>query len=193
MNATLPATRSLVGSAAIALLAVVLVGCAPAGPEKSSTPLPSVSATASAEPSDDATSTDGEESPPADEAPPPAGDGSVLITCFYPDGSEVGTFSRLEEAWASTNYVRIDNCEATASGGLELSEGEQTVADVAVVDLPDSDPTEAYLETLAACVRLSPDGLAAAPTSVLDATTLLCPEAPHAGLIQNELSARGSG
>ncbi|MFE6254264.1 hypothetical protein [Agromyces sp. NPDC057865] len=190
---TLPRTRSLVGSAAIALLAVVLVGCAASSPERSSTPSPSASATESTEPADGATPPGGDESPPADEAPPPAGDGSVLITCFYPDGSEVGTFSRLEEAWASTNYVRIDSCEATASGGFELSEGEQAVADVAVADLPDSDPTEAYLETLAACVRLSPDGLAAAPTSVLDATTLLCPEAPHAGLIQNELSARGSG
>jgi hypothetical protein len=133
------------------------------------------------------------ESPPADEAPPPAGDSTVVISCYYPDGTEVGTFSRLEEAWASTNYVRIDTCEATAPAGFELSEGEQAVADVAVADLPDSDPTEAYLQTLAACVRLSPDGLAATPTSVLDATTLLCPEAPHAGLIQNELSARGSG
>jgi hypothetical protein len=193
VNVTLPTTRSLLGSAAIALLAVVLVGCAPSSPGESSTPSPSASATSSTEPSDDATSPDGEVAPSADEAPPPADDSSVRITCFYPDGTEVGAFSRLEEAWASTNYVRIDACEATAPDGYELSEEEQAVADVAVADLAGTDPTEAYLETLAACVRLNADALAGAPTSVLEATTLLCPEAPQAGLIQNELSARGSG
>ncbi|MGW4929396.1 hypothetical protein ACWEOH_09600 [Agromyces sp. NPDC004153] len=177
MNVTLPTTRGLVGSAAIALLTVVLVGCAPAGSGGSPTP----SSTTPAESTEPSQST-------------PSSDGSgIRITCFYPDGTEVGTFSRLEEAWASTNYVRIDSCEATASGDGELSEEQQAVADVAAADLPGVDPTDAYLATVAACVRLNADDLAGAPSSVLEATTLLCPEAPQAGLIQDELAARGSG
>lgn len=178
MNVTLPRSRSLVGSAAIALLAVVLVGCAPAGSGGSPTSSPGTAPAESAEPS---------------QSTPPSVGSSIRITCSYPDGTEVGTFSRLEEAWASTNYVRIDSCEASASGDGELSDEEQAVADIAAVDLPGVDPTDAYLEAVAACVRLNADDLAGAPSSVLEATTLLCPEAPQAGLIQDELSARGSG
>lgn len=125
--------------------------------------------------------------------PPEGGDDlRLLITCYFPDGSEVATFSRLEEAWASTNYVRIESCDAAVADPdrFELSREEQAVAEVAAADLPEEDLIELYLETLAACVRLSPEALASEPTSTLEATVVLCPEAPHAELIQQELAAR---
>jgi hypothetical protein len=147
-------------------------GCA-AGDGASPTPMPSP--TPSAEPS-----------------APDEGQPRFLITCFYPDGTEVATFTSLEEAWASTNYVRIDTCEAAVAGttDVELTAEEQGVADVAAADLPGEDPTVLYAETLAACVRLNPAELTATPTSILEATGMLCPEAPQAGVIAAEVAAR---
>ena len=48
-----------------------------------------------------------------------------LIECVGPDGSVIGPFTRLEEAWASTNYVRIDHCAASSatSQPVELTRG----------------------------------------------------------------------
>ena len=116
------------------------------------------------------------------------------IECVYPDGSAVGTFSRLEEAWASTNYLRIDHCDAHAtSDDVELTSEEAAIAEVAAKDLPDEAPLDLYLRTLAACVRIAPDaaaGIDTYPTSLLEAALQLCPEAPHAGLIETELSER---
>jgi hypothetical protein len=144
-------------------------------------------------------------SPMGDTAPtrspaPSLGEGEpdVLLTCFYADGSQAGTFTRLEEAWASTNYVRIDWCEGQASGSreLELTEVQAEAARAAQAGLPDEDLVTLYLRTLAACVRIAPDGehgMATQPTSILEATLLLCPEAPHSGLIQAELQARSDG
>jgi hypothetical protein len=161
-------------------MALALSGCLQsAGPSGSPAPVPSPTAP-TVEPS------------PSGRPPPARDDPGFLITCFYPDGSEVGTFTRLEEAWASTNYVRIESCDAAVAdpARFELSPEEQAVAEVAATDLPDEDPTELYLQALAACVRLSPEELASEPTSLLEATVELCADAPHAGLIQEELSAR---
>ncbi|MFD4422209.1 hypothetical protein ACFWN7_12010 [Agromyces sp. NPDC058484] len=167
----------------IALLALALVGCAsPAGIDGTRSPTPTTTPSTTTAPTT---------------PPPPGGDEArFLIECFYPDGSAVGTFTRLEEAWASTNYVRIDHCEArvAASGTLELSDEEQAVAAVAEAGLPGEDPTELFLRTLAACVRVVPEGtqgIATYPTSILQAALELCPEAPHAGLMQDELGTRG--
>lgn len=140
----------------------------------------------------------GNETPDETRSPtssPDADEPRVLIDCFYPDGSEVATFTRLEEAWASTNYVRIDRCEARPAepGDFELSDEEAEVASVAAADLPGEDPTELFLRTLAACVRIAPEGdrgMASQPTSILEAAVVLCPEAPHAGLIETELGTR---
>lgn len=117
-----------------------------------------------------------------------------LVTCFYPDGSEVGVFTRLDDAWASTNYVRIDYCEAAVAdpAGFALTAEESAVADVAVAGLPGEDPTALYLRTLAACVRIPAEGdrgLETYPTPILEAALILCPEAPHAGLIEERVAA----
>jgi hypothetical protein len=160
----------------VAVLSLALLGCASPGgpdstpsdspaPDSSSTPIPSV----------------GHES-------------RFVIDCVYPDGSAVGTFSRLEEAWASTNYVRIDHCDAHAtSDDVELTAEEAAIAEVAAKDLPGEASLDLYLHTLAACVRIAPDaapGIDTSPTSLLQAALQLCPEAPHAGLIATELSER---
>jgi hypothetical protein len=159
--------------ALIGLLLVLpdsLVSCSP-GP----VPQVSPSATASASPSSD--------------------EPRFLIECAGVDGTSIGPFTRLEEAWASTNYVRIDHCEASSATGAppDLTADEQRIADTAAADLPEEDPVDLYLQVLATCVRVSPtsaEGLATLPTSILRATLQLCPEAPHAGLVEDELQAR---
>jgi hypothetical protein len=167
-------------TAAAVLMALALAGCATGG--AATPPPPASPSTSPSSPSDS----------------PDGADSRFLITCFYPDGTEVATFTRLEEAWASTNYVRIDHCEASvgASDGFELTEEEAAAADVAADGLPDEDPTELYLQTLAACVRIPPDGdhgVGTYPDPILEAALGLCPEAPHAGIIQQELAARSGG
>lgn len=119
-----------------------------------------------------------------------------LITCFYPDGSEVRVFTDLDEAWASTNYVRIDYCDAAVAepDQFVLTDEETAVADVAAAGLPGADPTDLYLRALAACVRIPPGGdhgLATYPVPILEAALTLCPEAPHAGLMEKQLPADG--
>lgn len=174
MDQPIAPRRRLGGLLAAALLAMALAGCVGGGPGGTPTAAPSPTT-------------------PPSETPSPGGDEPrFLISCFYPDGSEVATFTGLEEAWASTNYVRIDTCDAAVAlpEGFELTPDEQAVAEVAAGDLPDADPTDLYLRTLAACVRLNAAELAGEPASVLEATRELCPEAPQAGLIDAELSAR---
>lgn len=163
--------RVIPRAAAIISLALALVGCSPIG-----VPAPT-----------------GGPTPTSD-----GGEPSVVITCFYADGSPAGTFTRLEEAWASTNYVRIDWCEAqaAASDRLELTDDQAQAARVAQAGLPDEDLVTAFLRTLAACVRIAPDGehgMATQPTTILQATLVLCPEAPHAELVRAELEARSGG
>ena len=112
-----------------------------------------------------------------------------------PEGIVIGPFTGLEEAWASTNYVRIDHCVASSGTDqpVELTAEEESIAGTAAEDLPDDDPVDLYLWTLATCVRVTPasvDGLSTLPTSLLRAAMELCPEAPHAGLMEDELAAR---
>lgn len=179
-------TRVTPAHAAMLLLVLMLAACA---------------SNAGTEPTPGASPSSPAPSSPAPSSPMPSPtsvDGAlrVLITCFYPDGSEVGTFTRLEEAWASTNYVRIDRCEAAPgpSGDVELTDEEESVAEIAAADLPDEDPADLFLRTLAACVRIPSAGeqaIANQPTSLLEATLALCPEAPQAGLVEAELETRG--
>ena len=168
--------------AMLLFIALLLTACAASGgtdPTRDSTPsTPSPSPSPSPSP----TSDDGEP--------------RVLITCYYPDGSEAGTFTLLEEAWASTNYVRIDRCEAAPgpSGDLELTDEEESVAEIAAADVAAEDLVDLFLQTLAACVRIPSAGeqaIANQPTSLLQATVVLCPEAPQAGLVEAELETRG--
>jgi hypothetical protein len=165
-----PAVRRSVLAGLAVVLSATLVGCAP-------TPAPAASPSGTASPS------------AAEDAP------RFIIECVGLDGSAIGPFTRLEEAWASTNYVRIDHCSASAAPDrpVELTPQEQNVAETAAADVPDEDPVELFLWTLATCVRVAPtseQGLSTLPVSLLRATLELCPEAPHAGLVEDELEAR---
>lgn len=122
----------------------------------------------------------------------------ALIDCVTSDGSTAGPFTRLEEAWASTNYVRIDSCTAAVESGADvaLTPEEARVAETAAADLPDEDRVQLFLRTLASCVRIpatGDEGLTGLPASLLRATVELCPDAPQAGLIGAELEARQQG
>lgn len=166
----------------LALLSLVVTGCLSGPSAPTATPAPSVTVSPTASP----TASPGRDEP------------RFLVTCFYPDDREIATFTRLEEAWASTNYVRIDRCEAAvaASDDFELTESETAVAQVAAAGLPDEDLTELYLRTLAACVRIPPDGDNGVGTysdPILEAALMLCPEAPHAVLMREELAAESGG
>lgn len=119
-----------------------------------------------------------------------------IIECVGPGGRAVGPFTSLEDAWASPDYVRIDSCTASAAAGesLELSPEEQVIAEIAAVDLAAESLEELYATTLATCVRVTPTSsvpLKSLPTSLLEAANALCPQAPHAGLIEAELMQRG--
>lgn len=169
-------------SIGLVLLSFAVTGCLSGPSAPSATPAPSVTVSPTASPA---------ESPGRDEP-------RFLVTCFYPDDREVATFTRLEEAWASTNYVRIDRCEAAvaASDDFELTESETAVAQVAAAGLPDEDLTELYLRALAACVRIPSDGdngVGTYPDPILEAALTLCPEAPHAVLMREELAAESGG
>lgn len=162
----------------LGLIAAVLVGCAvqPGAGVSPTSPVTS--------------STGGPSSPSVSDVP------RFRLECLGIDGRALGPFTRLEEAWASPNYVRIDNCTASARvpGSVELTSDEESVAEIAAADLPDKDPVDLFLWTLATCVRVTPtstESLAGLPTSLLQAALELCPEAPHIGLMEAELDTRG--
>lgn len=182
-----------------AALTMNLVGCVPApnpgdSPSATASPSPTPDGSQSAT---DSPPTASDDSASTTESSPPTADGPrFLIECVGPEGTAIGPFTGLEEAWASTNYVRIDHCVASSGTGepIELTAEEDSIASTAAADLPDDDPADLYLWTLATCVRVAPtseEGLATLPTSLLRATLELCPEAPHAGLVEAELQARG--
>ena len=93
-----------------------------------------------------------------DSSPPTADGPRFLIECVGPEGAVIGPFTGLEEAWASTNYVRIDHCVASSgrTEPVELTAEEESIAGTAAADLPDEDPVDLYLWTLATCVRVAP-------------------------------------
>ncbi len=157
--------RRIAGVGAGLALALGLLGCAG---QPDASPTPTVSPTADDEP-------------------------RFLVTCVDAEGAELGIFTRLEEAWASPNYVRIEDCEASAAAGVELTADEAAIAEVAT-DV-DGDAVARYLRVLETCVRVTAETaetLEAAPTSLLEAALELCPDAPHAGLMDAELQTRGA-
>ena len=138
-----PLTSAFAGLALV--LIASLAGCVPAA-----TPDASRSGTASPSPTPDG-SQSATDSPPstadgsqsATDSPPPTADGPrFLIECVGPEGIVIGPFTGLEEAWASTNYVRIDHCVASSGTDqpVELTAEEESIASTAAEDLPDDDP-----------------------------------------------------
>ncbi|GAA1819182.1 hypothetical protein [Agromyces neolithicus] len=133
---------------------------------------------------------------PTAAAPTDRDEPRFLIDCVDDGLGEVVTFARLEEAWASTDYLRLHACTAYPATGepIELTPPEELVAETAAADLPGEDLVSLFALALATCVRVTPDsepGIADVPTSILRAALELCPEAPHAGLLDAELQTRG--
>lgn len=112
--------------------------------------------------------------------------------CFAGDGRELGDFQSLAETWASSNYLRIEYCEARYVGPepLALTLEEEAVAEVAA-PATGGDLEQAFLETLAACTRLGAgtgeNSIEGTPLPILQATLELCPQAPQADLIANHV------
>lgn len=168
--------RILRSRRAAALTVAIAIASALAGCASQPAPTPTVSPTVSPTPTDE-----------PDEP-------RFIIECVGVDGTEIGPFTRLEEAWASTDYVRIDECEAhTASDDVELTAQEEDIATTAAEDVPGSSPTELFLQVLAACVRVPDEELTELPDSMLSAALELCPEAPQAGQLSAELDEREQG
>jgi hypothetical protein len=117
--------------------------------------------------------------------------------CYTADGRLVSDSTRLEAVWASTEYVRTDHCLASYAGPppFELTAEEEVVASVAA-DGGTPTPT-LYLDVLEACSRLGADSgdhsIDGTATSVLQASLLVCPKGPQAGLIQEQLAAMQEG
>lgn len=112
--------------------------------------------------------------------------------CFASDGRQLGDFQSLAETWASSNYLRIEYCEARYVGPepLALTLEEEAVAEVAA-PATDGDLEQAFLETLAACTRLGAstgeNSIEGTSLPILQATQELCPQAPQADLIANHV------
>jgi hypothetical protein len=121
------------------------------------------------------------------------------MSCYAAtDGRPLGSFSSLDAVWASSNYLRAEYCDAQYVGTepFTLTGTEAAIADIAVSGLENpGDPTEVYLEVLAACTRLGadagPNSISGTPDPVLEATLSLCPEAPQANLIREQLGILG--
>lgn len=117
-------------------------------------------------------------------------DGRFIIDCTGVDGSS-SQFATLADAWSSPNYVRIASCVAdTANDGVLLTADEQRIA--AIVG-ESGDAMSAYLQVLAACVRISPELIPQQPEGLLRAVLTLCPDTPEAGLISSALKSEEAG
>ena len=115
-----------------------------------------------------------------------------IIDCHGLDGSEIGPFTRLEEAWAAPGYLRIDRCDAyPTSTTVELTEPERAAARQSGAS--PADETEMFATVLAVCVRVSSSLMEQLDEHLLRAAVDFCPEAPHTGLMISELETRDGG
>lgn len=96
-------------------------------------------------------------------------------------------YSRLEEVWASTQYLRITSCEVDyiRPGAHSLTLKESAIVQVAEdAGLVVEDRAAAYLTILATCTRIPPGTLAGRLAELgapmITAALALAPEAPQA-------------
>lgn len=114
------------------------------------------------------------------------------LRCFAEDGRQLGDFDSLAVTWASSNYLKIEYCDARYVGPepLALTLEEAAVAEIAALGV-DGEPGDLFLQTYAACTRLGADdgehSISGTPVSILEATLTLCPQAPQSGLIEKWL------
>lgn len=118
------------------------------------------------------------------------------LECFFPDGTSAGSFSSLNETWASTNFVRMDYCTASFHNAPPSSITHDDVSpevyeaiSTAASELPsERTMAQVFLDIYAACARVSPGdgphGVASHQIPVLRATLKVCPKAPGAGIVR---------
>ncbi|MCU1634825.1 MAG: hypothetical protein JWQ68_64 [Cryobacterium sp.] len=180
------ANRNPVASAALVIvIALALTGCDREGGGSASAPSGSV--------------TDGDAEGPGSSGDPSRA-AELLIECFYPDGASLGTFASLMETWASTNYLKIEYCEAHYADGppVALTDKEKAATDAAAAGIPDAgDPADLLLRVVAACTRIGSEdgagGFSSTPVSILQGALVLCPEAPQAGIIRDKATQTTQG
>jgi hypothetical protein len=135
--------------------------------------------------------------PPAQGAfdtPTVAQDPRFRFGCVGSDGRVLGDFSRLEEVWASTDYLRTQYCTARFVGSqpFVLTPSEAQAARIAAGGVEDPSPA-IYLKVLEVCTRLGaedgPHSIPGTPAPILKASLEVCPEAPQAGLVESWLVA----
>jgi len=116
------------------------------------------------------------------------------IKCYSNTGDLIDTFTRLDQTWASTNYMQIGHCVAVAvaPGPLKLTAHETAITKAAASQVDNPGPeAEVYLKIVAVCTRVGsedgPYGFSSIPVPVLQAALLLCPEAPQADIIRERI------
>ncbi|MEV7604686.1 hypothetical protein AB0N65_04520 [Paenarthrobacter sp. NPDC089322] len=122
------------------------------------------------------------------------------FTCTAADGSLIGTFSSLEEVWASTRYMHITDCRVAYVGsGPHVLTAEETAAVNAAVaaGAPSGQPSELCLRIIRASTRTDhrtlDASLAAYGVPVVKGSLTLAPLAPQAVLLTRWLKTVAPG
>jgi hypothetical protein len=116
------------------------------------------------------------------------------FNCTDMDGQKIGTFSSLDEVWASTRYMRIANCDVAYVGGTPhiLTPEEESAVQVALAaGAPAEDKFALFLRILKASTRTNPRELEARLSEigvpVVKGALALAPMAPQAILLERWL------
>jgi hypothetical protein len=111
--------------------------------------------------------------------------------CTTVDGRILQPLTSLDEVWASPDYLEVASCSVSPLGAdPALMPTEEAAAEVAAPGA--SDPLTVVEVLLATCTRLtSAEGPDALPSRTLKGALIICPHAPHADLLRDELTSRG--
>lgn len=115
------------------------------------------------------------------------------FVCTTVDGRVMQPLTSLEEVWAAPGYTEISSCAvAPLVTDPVLTADERTAVAHVADDVPGE--VEALQMLLENCTRLAPGhGAEALSTRILEAALLICPDAPHANLMRDELETREGG
>ncbi|WP_420359007.1 hypothetical protein, partial [Ornithinimicrobium kibberense] len=111
--------------------------------------------------------------------------------CATIDGRSLPPLTSLDEVWAAPDYLQIESCAVLLLGADPgLLPTEEAAVEVAAPET--SDPLVVVEDLLSTCTRLPPEGGPhTLPSPTLRAALIICPDAPHADLMRDELASRG--
>jgi hypothetical protein len=111
--------------------------------------------------------------------------------CTTVDGRTLQPLTSLDEVWAAPDYLQVASCSVSPLGSVAaLMPMEEAAAEVAAPGT--SDPLTVVEALLATCTRLTPgEGPDTLPSPTLRGALIICPDAPHADLLRDELTSRG--